>query len=177
MDYIMWKKIPGYENYEASDAGEIRSVNRTETYRWKGGIYQRSKKGKVLKQTRNKNNGYLYVHLGRGVIFTVHRLVAWAFLGPQEDGMVVRHRDGNKLNNRAENLMYGSGAENYADAVGHGTMTVGEKHYNAILTRELVLEIRRRANEGEKASKIAADMGFKYPTVLAVINRKTWRSV
>ncbi len=171
----MWKPIPDYEGYEASENGEVRSIDRIESYRWKGKDYRRPCKGRTLKQTRNKNNGYLYVHLGRKAIFTVHRLVAWAFIGPQIAGDVVRHRDGDKINNRAENLMYGSGAENYEDAVHHGTMTVGEKHYNAILTEDLVREVRRRAANGEKATKIAKDLGFKYPTILAVVNKRTWR--
>lgn len=173
----MWKTIPGYESYEVSDKGEIRSIDREETYRWRGGEYKRSCRGCILKQTRNKNNGYLYVHLGRGTIFPIHRLVAWAFIGPQADGVVVRHKDGDRLNNQADNLMYGDGAENYGDAVAHGTMPVGEKHYNAVLTLEVVLNIRRRAEGGEKASEIARDLKLKYPTVLAVINRKTWRWV
>ena len=171
----MWKTIPGYEAYEVSDEGEVRSIDREETYRWRGKEYKRLCKGRVLKQTRNKGNGYFYVHLGRGVIYPIHRLVAWAFIGPQEEGVVVRHRDGDKTNNRHGNLVYGNGSENYEDAVNHGTMPVGEQHYNSVLTAEIVLDIRRRAADGEKATKIARDLNLKYPTVLAVINRKTWR--
>lgn len=177
MDGIMWKKIPGHESYEVSDEGEVRSIDREETYRWKGKEYKRPCRGRVLRQTLNKGNGYLHVHLGRKTIYPVHRLVAWAFIGPQADGVVVRHRDGNKLNNHVANLVYGSGSENYEDAVSHGTATVGEKHYNAVLTVEAVLEIRNRAAAGEKASAIARSLDIKYPTVLAVVNRKTWRHV
>jgi hypothetical protein len=48
----------------------------------------------------------------------VHRLVAWAFLGPQPTGYHVRHLDGNPSNNCLANLEYGTPWNNITDSFG-----------------------------------------------------------
>jgi len=170
-----WKPIPGHEGYEVSDHGQVRSLDRLEPYTWKGKTFTRPAKGRLLKQTVNPQNGYLYVHLGRQRISTVHRLVAAAFLGESE--MMVLHKDGDRQNNRLDNLRYGTGDENYEDGIRHGTAAVGERHYNAIVTVETVREIRARVGAKEKVSVIARSLGLKYPTVLAIASGRTWRHV
>lgn len=170
----MWKPIPGYTNYEVSDIGKVRSLDRTEPYMWKGGVYDRSYKGRTIKPTLNKETGYWMVHLGRDFIRPIHQLVAWAFIGPQEKGMMVLHRNGNKDDNSVGNLRYGTGRQNREDAIEHGTAAVGGRHYNSVLTEEIVLKIRRLAATGISVRKIAKELGVKYGTALAVKNRKTW---
>ena len=53
----------------------------------------------------------------------VHALVLEAFVGPRPGGAVARHLDGNRLNNEASNLAWGSPAENNADSERHGRVT------------------------------------------------------
>lgn len=65
--------------------------------------------------------GYRRVKIGTKT-HKVHRLVLQAFVGPCPDGQQVRHLDGDKENNNLRNLRYGTGAENTADKVRHGTM-------------------------------------------------------
>lgn len=50
----------------------------------------------------------------------VHSLVAEAFLGPRPAHLVVRHLNGNNKDNRLENLVYGTHAENAQDRIDHG---------------------------------------------------------
>lgn len=50
----------------------------------------------------------------------VHHLVAEAFLGPRPAGAVVRHRNDLKLDNRAENLVYGTRRDNWHDGERNG---------------------------------------------------------
>ncbi len=53
---------------------------------------------------------------------TVHTLVLMAFAGPRPaDGMVTRHLNGDKLDNRAANLAWGTVQENIHDKFAHGT--------------------------------------------------------
>lgn len=54
---------------------------------------------------------------GRKVFFTMHRLVAYQKFGDAlfEDGVVVRHLDGNSKNNLSENIAIGSYSDNEMD--------------------------------------------------------------
>jgi hypothetical protein len=116
-----WRGIPGYEGaYEVSDAGQIRTVERV-AVRKNGRSY--SVKAKSRKLVPNRY-GYMSLRLclnGVDAPKEVHVLVALAFLGPRPEGADVRHLDGDKLNNSAKNLQYGSRSENISDAVVHGT--------------------------------------------------------
>ena len=101
----IWKNIPGYEGYyQASNLGRVRGLDRTVIY--KDGR-KRFYKGKVLSPAMH--NGYKQVNLtmkGRQKTFKSSQLVAMAFLGHKPDGhkLVVDHINGNRLDDRAENL-------------------------------------------------------------------------
>lgn len=49
----------------------------------------------------------------------VHHAVLLAFVGPRPEGLLTRHLDGNCLNNRLDNLRYGTKSENSADFYRH----------------------------------------------------------
>jgi hypothetical protein len=72
------------------------------------------KPGRILFQSKDER-GYpqceLYIGSKRCPV-KVHRMVAEAFLGPRCVGMTVNHIDGNKMNNRVENLEYLTRAAN-----------------------------------------------------------------
>lgn len=97
-----WRPAPGWEgSFEVSSAGEVRSV----------------KTGRIRKGYSNR--GYLQVTLNspeRTTTDKVHRLVARAFHGERPfEGAEIRHLDGDSLNNRADNLAWGTRAENLDD--------------------------------------------------------------
>lgn len=52
----------------------------------------------------------------------VHQVVLETWVGPRPHGHVSRHLDGDRENNRIENLAYGTPRENFEDAVRHGTV-------------------------------------------------------
>src|SRR5208282_1739446 len=83
-----WRDIPGYEGYQASNLGAVRSVERTVNV---GGRLL-SYKGQILKQEEygNGQSVLLYKNGKRQHRF-VHVLVALAFIGPCPDGQIVRH--------------------------------------------------------------------------------------
>ena len=101
----IWKDVPGYEgHYQASDLGRVRSLDRIITY--KSGA-SKLLKGKVL--SPRMNSGYKKVDLameGRKKTFKFSQLVAMAFLGHTPNGhtLVIDHIDGNRLDDRVENL-------------------------------------------------------------------------
>jgi len=102
----IWKAIPGYEGYEASSEGNIKSLN-----------YKQTKQSKNLKFNLTKD-GYLRVHIKHG-IFGVHQLIAMTFLNftPQKHFLVVDHKNGIKTDNRVENLQLLSNRQNVTKSI------------------------------------------------------------
>lgn len=113
-----WRLVPGYEGlYEVSNLGEVRSVDRVV----RGPHSSRLIRGRVL--STKPRDVYPEAHLWRDNkkrVIGVHRLVAWAFIGPQAEGIEVRHKDDNPLNPAAANLEYGTRSDNQQDRVERG---------------------------------------------------------
>lgn len=83
------------------------------------------------------SDGYMTVRVvssdGRRRRLRVHQIVANYYIGPRPSpAHEVRHIDGDPRNNKAENLAWGTRAENAADRGRHGRTSRGEKHSNAI---------------------------------------------
>lgn len=108
----IWKDVVGYEGYfMVSESGKVKSLPREVVKRDGRNFFM--KEGKVLNTFLTK--GYKRVALRNGSEqrkFTVHRLVAEAFI-PKEVGRdFVNHLDGNRLNNHYSNLEWVSMIEN-----------------------------------------------------------------
>jgi hypothetical protein len=121
---VTWKPVKFNDTdltgfYEVSDLGEVRSVDRItiRTNRWNTPYKQRWK-GKVLKP-RVTHDGYLRLKLcklGEEIHMTVHRMVAFAFLGVPARNLQVNHKDGCKTNNQVSNLEWVTASENVSHA-------------------------------------------------------------
>jgi DNA-binding XRE family transcriptional regulator len=107
----------------------------------------------------------------------VHRIICEAFHGPCPAGMECRHLDGNKLNNRADNLTWGTHSQNQMDKHRHGTMTLGENSPVSVLTVDKVVELRRLLREGRTQKEVAAIIGVSKSAVKHVSKGRTWRHV
>ncbi|GAA2071973.1 NUMOD4 domain-containing protein [Williamsia deligens] len=115
-----WRAIPGHAGYEVSDQGQVRSVTRT-VVRTGGStaVYR----GKVLRQKRNPQTGYMQVTLSDGGRQTTHRvniLVLQAFVGPRPVGQVCRHLNDVGYDNRLKNLQWGTQSANMRDLAVNG---------------------------------------------------------
>lgn len=126
-----------------------------------------------------KSRGYLTVMFRVGekkVNFTVHRLVAAAFIGPRPNGMHINHIDGVKANNAAANLQYVTPSENtrHSFRLGLQVNKKGAEHNQAKLGERQVLEIRRRVANGERQSAIARSVGVSRTLVSLIARRKRW---
>lgn len=117
----IWKDIPGYEGiYQASTLGNIRTIEGKTTFSKRNGT--RHWKGRILKgRGDNIKTGKRVSLWKNGTVkdWLVARLVAITFLGNPPDGFTVNHIDGNRLNNKLENLEWLS----LADNIRHGFLT------------------------------------------------------
>jgi len=107
----------------------------------------------------------------------VHRLVAEAFLPEPLAGEQVRHLNGDKSDARAENLAWGSAAENAADRNRHGTTARGVRNGFAKLTEGQVREVRRLRDEGLMYKEIEAATGIDRRHVGQIIRKESWTHV
>ena len=105
----VWKSVVGYEGlYEVSNFGRVKSLKRLHT------------KERIVSQWLN-HRGYARVTLwkeNKQRKYSVHRLVAEAFIPNPEAKPQVNHIDENKTNNAAWNLEWCTQTENH----NHGTI-------------------------------------------------------
>lgn len=107
-----WKEIKGYEGkYIISNYGEIISLPRYK----KNNSKLQYVEPKEIYRNINKKNGYVYVQLWNNAKYKnirLHRLVAQTFIPNLENKPQINHIDGNKQNNRADNLEWCTQSEN-----------------------------------------------------------------
>lgn len=150
-----WRPVPGWSGlYSVSNHGMVMS-DRTG----------------MVRVSHPNQGGYHSVRLSRagyGKTVRVHRLVAAAFVHGAGDKREVNHIDGNKANNRAENLEWVSRSENIRHADRHGLRSCarGKNNANARLNECQVRIIRRLM--GVVPGKAVAD-------VFGVHERTVWR--
>lgn len=139
---MLWKQIAEFPNYQVSDTGLVRN-----------------KAGKTLK-TFVQSGGYEVATLSsdslKSAKRTVHRLVALAYLENPDKLPEVNHKDGNKLNNRLDNLEWCSGKQNMKHA-----KETGIWKYN-------------KPTEGKKLKPRGTEGGSKFFGVCKPSGRNYW---
>jgi hypothetical protein len=116
IDREIWKPIAGYERlYEVSNFGNVRRIFRYGK-RWVHTCKQKLTKDGYRESTLVKDNNPKCVR--------THRLVAAAFCENPHNKNEVNHIDGNKLNNRADNLEWCTSSENQKHAYKIGLQNV-----------------------------------------------------
>ena len=127
LDGEEWRDIEGYNGYQISTFGRIKS-------------FKRYHEGRILVPAIDKY-GYLRIILcknNRTKQNLIHRLVAEAFIPNPKNKPQVNHINGIKTDNRVENLEWCTGSENmrHAYATNLKTNARGENHVRAALTNE-----------------------------------------
>jgi hypothetical protein len=118
---VTLKEINGFPGYKISSDGKVYSY-MYKTYKWK---YDYDKDPIEVKQQTNKQ-GYRTVML-RGKPLRINRVVCLHFNGEPEIKLEASHINGNKLDNRAENLCWETHLENNRRKILHGTTNKGIK--------------------------------------------------
>jgi HNH endonuclease/NUMOD4 motif len=100
-----WVKIDGFENYQISSKGNLKS------------LYFGKEKLRKQKPTKDGYFRFVLCKGGKQYIFMVHQLVAKSFVENPENKTFVNHIDEDKSNNNFENLEWVTAKENNC----HGT--------------------------------------------------------
>lgn len=125
--------------------------------------------------------GYKEVILN-GKMHRVHRIVAGAFLANKDNKPCINHKDGNKLNNHANNLEWVTYSENTKHAYKEGLEKAryGEDAARHKLTTEEVKRIRqlyKRRDSEYGATALGKRFNVDRTTITDIVNFRTWRFV
>jgi hypothetical protein len=158
----IWSPITGFSGlYEVSNLGRVRNAKgfiKTPSTKQRGGY-------KLMGLTKN----------GRSRAYSLHRLVASAFLGGCPDGYECCHLNGDPSDNRASNLRYVSRKENHSHKHLHGTAQIGERHNMAKLTEADVLNLRKHIRTYAEVRAMARVLQLSDYAVFAAVTGKTWQ--
>lgn len=171
----LWRDVSNFEGYyQVSNFGRVRGLPRTDRL-------GRRINPKVLTLQRDKD-GYSVVNLTKNEnvkAVKVHRLVAIAFLSNECGLPEVNHIDGNKSNNRADNLEWCTHKSNHVHARKTGLICqTGESSVNHKLTYEEVKFIRTNCVKGDPkfgVTALARLFGVSAPTVSRIVNGIRWK--
>lgn len=167
-----WRQVEDWPSYAVSNYGRVKRLSTPTSKR-----SERLRKPIIV-------SGYLAVTLttehGARRVQTVHRLVAYAFLGPPpHPSMEVNHKDSDRKNAKVENLEWVTRSQNHEHAYQFGfACAKGERNGGAKLTDAAVISVRsRNAQTASERRVIAKELGISYATVCDVISRRTWSHI
>ena len=157
----IFKDVIGYEGlYQISNLGNVKSLINN--------------KEKILKQNISSNKYYCIRFKNKN--FLIHRLVALHFVNNFYNKPYVNHIDGNKFNNKYENLEFVTQDENIKHAIKIGKFNNnGINHPHSKLNRIQVEIIFKRANLGENQKKIAKDFNVSQSVVSNIKQIKSYK--
>jgi len=151
-----WRKIKGFEDYEISNLGRVKSLKYG--------------KEKIMKPAKDKDR-YLYVHLYQNKktkCYRVHRLVAQAFLLNPNNYPDINHKDEDKTNNCVSNIEYCSKSYNNS----YGTRTERASKAKSIPVVQTDME-NNYINVYQSARQVQRELGFNKSNIARCCKGKT----
>lgn len=177
MQNEIWKPVVGYEGlYEVSNFGNVKRLEKLVKHA-KGGLSRI--KEKILLQSKDRR-GYNRLVLTKENHQThrVHTIVAKAFIENVDNKPIVNHIDGNKINNKVDNLEWVTKSENELHAYRIGLKksgNIGSKCHWAKFTKEQIIEIRKEYKPTRNSiGDLAKKYGVKWDTISNIVKGKTY---
>lgn len=138
-----------------------------------------SKRGIIMKQKIEvSKSGYRsYTISLRGNLnktYTVSRLVAMHFIPNPDNLPNVLHNDDNPLNNRVDNLRWGTTKDNIGDRQSRNRQARGERQHLSKVSATDVYKIRELRESGLTIKEIAEIYNMSISAIYGIISGKTW---
>lgn len=167
--------------YEVSDRGGIKRVRHTRYTKNQFKVSSTTFKELIIRPHKN-TGGYLMWRPQIGNvkrIFTVHRLVAKAFLPNPEGKPCVNHKDLDRANNNLTNLEWCTYKENIQHAAGMGVLRSkkGVESNLSKYTEEDVIAIYNSCKRGKSQSEVGRMLGIPRPTIASIMQKVSWKSL
>lgn len=163
----VWIDIKDYEGYyQVSNLGRIRTVKRNTKNQFKD--------KSLIRKLEQRNNGYLAVRLykdNKSKKFNVHRLVAEAFIKNKNNYAYVNHINGDKQDNRVDNLEWCTASENMKHAIKQGLIDL-KKHQKAVIQYDKNMKIIKEWDSIKEAEKV---LGINHGHITEVCRGKNYR--
>lgn len=154
MDEI-WKPIPEHDRYEVSNYGRIRSYAVPGSYKKKRETY------KILKAHNHVGtSGYAHTFLDKKRL-CIHRIVAQVFVPNPNELPCVNHINGDKTDNRSENLEWCTQKDNIRHHLYGKSCKISE------IPEDFVPEFKHRNHGG----------GRKKRPIYCVTTRRKYKSI
>lgn len=156
----IWKVIDRFPHYRFSNFGRVKS------------LFGRHGKPERIISTHKALNHYerISLHEPKSKTYLVHRLIMEAFYGPST--LHVNHKNGNKHDNRIENIEYVTCKQNTKHAIAVGLFKTGESTPGAKLNNDSVRFIR---NSSESNVILAKKFGVCHQTISSVRRGINWK--
>ncbi len=167
-----WKDIKGYEGfYQISNLGRVKSLKRKAKCR--NGF--RTVQERILKSCKD-SSGYFGVPLikDKHRFYRIGKLIVQHFISNPQNKPCVNHVDGNKQNDKIDNLEWCTYAENNKHAYKTGLKSnKGEKQSHHLLTEKEIRQIRSLKNRLSQ-KEIAMQYNVDASTISNIMTRKNW---
>lgn len=159
----IWKPIKGFKNYQISNFGRIKSL----------------KFNRIIGVDKKDTNDYISVSLkndkGKIVSTTVHKLMAEVFLPKIQ----VNHIDGNKSNNRLDNLEWSNGSLNtkHAYKIGLVKFRRGKDARNIVTDEDTVRLIKLDRKNGLGITALTKKYNLSQGLISGIIYNINWKHI
>jgi len=176
-----WEKCVGLESFaEVSNIGRVRTIDRTVKCIRNGSHIEQKRHGKIISQYIPKN-GYPEIAVvinGKRKKYTVHRLVAMAFVDGFSNGLTVNHIDGDKTNNHVSNLEWVTLARNTALQWETGLVNLrGDNHPSRKLSSGKVRIIRDLIKKGISCNSLSILTDVSPSIIYLIRDGKRWSDI
>lgn len=165
----IWKNIPDYPDYQASNMGRIRSKDRI--VKFSNGTKRRYPS--CILKGRINGKGYRLItpgvtSSGKHGTIGVHRLIAMTYIPNPQNKPFINHKDGNPLNNQVSNLEWATPEENSR----HAKYILKNSNYGLPCQKIICIETDRVYNSIRDAWR---DTGIHWTCIAKALNNKEGR--